>query len=155
MKKVLGWLLAIMTGITACEGPMWPMGPPGPSGDGYETQWFIRDYDILSHQWELVFDQNMGSLFQFEIPVPEITKFVFDEGAVLCYLVQEISSGGRTSLVQSPLPYTFYGEIDGFFYSENYTFEVRTGYINFIVKYSDFDTEIKPLSCTFHVVLIW
>ena len=154
MKKITGLLLVVvMMSITACEGPM---GPPGKDGkDGYETEWFVNDYNVLSHQWNLTFDDMMGSFFEYEVPIPQLTSFVFTDGAVLIYLVQDIFSGGRTVQVNSPLPYTYYYESNDFFYSENYSFELRPGYINFIVKYSDFDTNEKPATCRFHVVMIW
>jgi hypothetical protein len=74
----------------------------------------------------------------------------------MCYLIQTIPIGGKDTDIQTLLPYTFYGETDdGSLYSENYTFEIRPGYINFVVKISDFNTEFQqPLDCIFRVVLM-
>jgi len=160
MKKVLWSVLALMMALAACEGPMGPVGPPGPMGPtgktGESTQWKIYECDILSEHWVPAFDDLMGPYFEFEFPIPELTKFVFEEGAVVCYRIQNVNYGGRNILVQTPLPYTFYGDDDGYYYSENYTYEIRTGYINFIVKVSDFDTSAQqPLDSTFRVVLMW
>ena len=161
MKKLTGWLLILMIGFTACEGPMGPEGPQGRDGkngrDGESTQWFVNDYDVFERDWTIINEGYVGAFFEYKINIPELTGFVFDEGAVICYLVEEVSyDGGKKSLIQSPLPYTIYGEYydDGFPYSENYSYEVGPGYIRFIVKYSDFSNDIPPTR-TFHVVLMW
>ena len=157
MKKLLGCLLVVMMCFAACQGPIGPMGPPGKNGiDGESTQWFVKDFQVLSEHWVAVYDDLMGDIFEYEFRISELTGFVFDEGAVVCYLVQNINYGGKATVVQSPLPYTFFGEYHGKLYSENYTYEIRPGYINFIVKISDFDTQAQqPLDCTFRVVLMW
>lgn len=153
-KNFLGCLLIVMMGITACEGPE---GPPGPKGnDGASTQWKIYDLTVSSDHWRPVHDDLMGNIFEYGFDIKELTGFVFDEGAVVCYLVQNFKVDGKNIVVQTPLPYTFYGEYQGVLYSENYTYEMKPGYINFIVKISDFDTELQqPLPCTFRVVLMW
>ena len=160
MKKLLGCVLAVMMCFAACEGPVGPPGKDGRDGkngsDGYSTQWFVGDFDVLSAHWEPVYDDLMGDIFQYEFHIPELTEFIFKEGAVICYLLQNINKGGRTTLIQTPLPYTFYGDAGGELYSENYTCEIRQGYINFIVKISDFNTQAQqPLPCTFRVVMMW
>ena len=155
MKKLTGWLLLLMIWFTACEGPMGPAGPPGM--DGESTQWFIADCTVYSEDWIPARDDLMGDYFEYEFRIDALTSFVFNEGAVVCYLEQNVTYGGRVTAVQTPIPYTFYGEASGgVLYSENYTYEVRTGYINFIVKISDFDTQTQqPLDCKFRVVLMW
>ena len=160
MKKLFGCLVIVILGFSACEGPMGPMGPQGRDGrdgiNGESTQWEIIDCDILSEHWIPAYDDLMGDFFEYEFRIPELTKFIFDAGAVVCYLVQNINAGGRNTVIQTPLPYTYYGEYRGSFYSENYTYEMRPGYINFIVKVSDFDTQVQqPLNCTFRVVMMW
>ena len=154
MKKLTGLLLIVIMGFTACEGPMGPEGPRG--RDAESTQWFVNDYDVFERDWTVINKDLVGAFFEYKINIPELTGFVFDEGAVICYLVEEvIYDGGKKSLIQSPLPYTIYGEYnDGFPYSENYSYEVGPGYIRFIVKYSDFSNDIPPTR-TFHVVLMW
>jgi len=151
MKKLLGCLVMVVMWFSACEGPMGPMGPAG-----RDANMKVCDFEVLSEHWIPVHDDMMGNIFEYEFRIPELTGYVFDEGGVVCYLVQYLNIGGKNTPVQTPLPYTFFGEYDGFLYSENYTYEIRPGYINFIVKVSDFDTEFqKPLPCTFRVVLMW
>ena len=159
MRKLFGCLLVVMMSFVACEGPVGPPGRDGRDGiDGEFTYRFTNDYDVWFDEWISSSEEGDGYFFYYfehEISIPQLTKFVFDEGFVGCYLVQEIVyENGKKALVQRPLPYTIYGFDGGEPYSENYSFEIRTGYIKFIVKYSDFG-EIQPLSCTFHVVMMW
>ena len=156
MKKLLGYLLLAMMLISACEGPMGPPGRDGRDGingkDGTSTQWFIQDCEVFSKDWIPVNDDLMGNIFEFGFSIPQISKFVVEEGAVVCYLIQKL---GNTS-VQTPLPYTFYGRDGDYLYSENYTCEIRQGHVNFIVKVSDFNTQAQqPLGCRFRVVIMW
>ena len=147
MKKLLGWMLIVALLFTACEGKV---GPPGK--DGKNIEFVVCDFVVQSENWVPVNDELMGNLFEYGFNFPQLTGYIFDEGAVVCYLVQDLGGG----IIQTPLPYTFYGELDDVLYSENYTYEISPGHINFIVKISDFDTEVQqPLSCTFRVVLMW
>jgi len=156
MKKLVICLLVFVIGFTACQGPMGPAGKDGK--DATETGWFAENFEIASGHWKPATESGDGYFFhywEYEFSVPQITNFVLKEGFVGCYLVQEIEyDGGRKSTVYRPLPYTIYGIDSGFAYSENYSFELRNGFVKFIVKYSDFDT-IKPLTCIFRIVLIW
>ena len=159
MKKLLGCLLLVTMVMSACEGPMGPPGRDGLDGrngkdgkDAVSTQWFIQDCVIFSEDWKPVTDDLMGDIFEYGFNIPKLSTLVFEEGAVVCYLLQKVGK----SDIQTPLPYTFYGRDGDYFYSENYTCEVRPGYINFIVKVSDFNTKIQqPLDCKFRVVLMW
>ena len=159
MKKLFGFLVVALIGFTACEGPMGPPGPRGDKGDD-AIGWFAEDYDVFANQWRANTeedDRNFFRYFEYEVRFSELTEFVFNEGFVGCYLVQEVVNveNGKRTLVQKPLPYTVYGfDDEGAPYSENYSFETRAGYVNFIVKYSDF-SNIQPPTCTFHVVMIW
>jgi len=153
MKKLFGILAIAVIGLAACEGPM---GPPGK--DAESTQWFVRDYNVLSDQWSERTEEGDGYFFYYferDVAIPQLNEFVFDKGFVGVYLKMNVRRDGRNIHVQRPLPYTIYGiDEHGNPYSENYSFEIRPGAIRFIVKYSDFD-EIQPLSCTFHVVMMW
>ena len=156
MKKLFGYLIVAMMVISACEGPAGPMGPPGADGrngrDGTSTQWFIQECEVFSEHWKRVTDPLMGEIFEYGFSIPKLSSFVINEGAVVCYLTQTVGN----VKVQTPLPYTYYGRDGDYYYSENYTYEVSTQYINFIVKVSDFNTKIQqPLDCKFRIVLMW
>ena len=158
MKKLIVCLLVFMIGITACEGPMGPAGPPG--RDAVETGWFIDNFEVFPEHWKPATEKGDRYFFhywEYEFALPQLTDYVLEKGFTGCFLVQDIRyDGGRTSTVHRPLPYTIYGtgEYD---YSENYSFELRRGFVKFIVKYSDFDAPELPLPlyCIFRVVLIW
>jgi hypothetical protein len=152
MKNLLGCLLIVMLGFTACLGPIGPEGPPGK--DAESTQWSISDYNVSKNQWVPKTDLDFGPFFECEVYIPDLTKFVFDEGAVTCYLVWSVIENGKATFVHSALPYTRYGDDSGYLYSENYSYEVKPGFIKFIAKYSDFSA-VPPMDCTFHVVLMW
>ena len=144
MNKLIGWMLAVMLMFTACSGK---------DGKDGELNIFVYDFSVESDHWVPVHDSYlMGDIFEYGFNFPQLTAPIFDNGLVMCYLVQNF--GG--SIIQTPLPYTFYGELDEVLYSENYTFEISPGHINFIVKVSDFNTEVQqPLNCIFRVVLMW
>jgi hypothetical protein len=161
MKKLLGWLLVVMLGISACEGPIGPPGRDGRDGrngkDAESTQWYIEDLEVRSQDWNFVNDEMDGNqwyLFEYEFSLPELDQFVFMQGAVSCYLVHNVNYGGNSIRVHSLLPFTVYGEED-YPFSENYSCELRPGYINFVVKYSDWSPDILPPTRKFHVVLMW
>ena len=161
MKKFTGWLLLAMMWMTACEGPMGPAGPPGQDGVG---DWYVFDIDVYSDMWKPIYDEYDNLYYECRVSRASFFnkisqsdfEFIFDEGLITGYLVQWVRyDGGAPVLVQSLLPYTIYGDDGEFLYSENYSFEVlRTGYITFTVKYSDF-AEVSPGDCNFHMVMIW
>ena len=152
MKKLFGLILIVMLAFTACEGKM---GPPGK--DGQSTEWFVCDFEVDHNDWAVVSEDDWY-FFEYEFKVPELTKSVFKDGATVCYLSQEVTyDNGRTyNRIHCLLPHTVYGEYeDGTAYSENYSCELREGYINFVVKYSDISPDLKPPSSRFHVVMMW
>jgi len=149
MKKFFGWMLVVMLVISAC------------GKDGKDTVFLVLDIDVPSHtnSWRMVRDEITEDFLFFEcrVPVREITGDIFDNGAVLCYLVEYVGYGNTTIPIQSPLPYTLFRvdyEDNEYYFSENYTFEVSPGYINFVVKVSDFWDGEYPLNCTFRVVIM-
>ena len=144
--------------FSACQGPMGPVGPPGKNGsDAEATQWLIASFEVKSEHWRVVHEDDWY-FFECEISFPELTEFVFKEGAVICYLIQHIQYDGEKNptRIHSLLPHTVYGELDdGWPYSENYSCELRPGWINFTVKYSDWAPEWSPPTRQFHIVLMW
>ena len=159
MKKLVIFLIVAMLGLTACEGPAGPPGPPGKNGEA--TRWHIQEFEVLSEDWIFIEDyENDWYFFQYEFKFTALTPFIFNEGAVIGYLVHNVRyEGGQTERIQSLLPYTKYSEFEdnGWWhpYSENYSFEIRPGFINFIVKYSDWDPEGLPPTRRFRVVMMY
>jgi len=148
------WMFIVMLMFSACQGPM---GPAGKNGLDGTAQWLVATFQVSSEHWRVV-EEDDWYFFESEIEFPELTEFVFMEGAVLCYLIQHVQYAGERNptRVHSLLPHTVYGEYDdGWPYSENYSCELRPGWINFTVKYSDWAPDIQPPSRLFHVVLMW
>jgi len=186
MKNFWGFLLMLIIGFAACEGPAGKDGTDGRDGrdgidgrdgrngrdgrdgkdgrdgnDGHDGKdgdgshsFIIKEFFVHENSWIPDYDVLMDNFFFYGFEINELTPRIYNNGAVVCYLVQEFDFG----VVQTPLPYTFYGSEDNgtYFYSENYTYEISPGHITFIVKISDFNTEAQqPLSCNFRVVLLW
>jgi len=149
MKKLLCCMLVVVLLLGGC------------GKDGKDAELIVLDFIVMSNQWDEYEFKDDRYFYYFwkspEIHVPQLTGKVFDEGAVLCYMLQNLIEGGRPQVVQKPLPYT----INGFYddngydvpYSENYSFQIRPGYITFIVKYSDFG-ELRPPRGDFRVVIL-
>ena len=160
MKKLTGWLLIVIMGFTACEGPMGPMGRDGRDGrdgaDAYETQWWNIEYEIRQSDWVLVgLPNTVGSYYKCIInDVDELTEDVYYDGAIICYY-QFVDDAG--DWVQTALPYTYYDrENPQGDFSVQYSYDVTVGSIAFKLAYSDFQTLIPPpVSCVFKLTLIY
>ena len=157
MKKLRGWLLMVMIGITACEGPMGPAGPPG--RDGTETLWWIKDFTVTSRMWELVGSPDeIGSYYRCIFDVPDLTAAIYDDGGIICYYRYVDDFGDE---VQTPLPYTYYDMVieNGveFPYSVQFSYDVTPGSIAFKLVFSDFFTGEfgPPASCKFRLVMVY
>ena len=156
MRKLRGWLLMVMIGMTACEGPMGPAGPPG--SDGAETLWWIKDFTVTGRMWELVGRPNdIGSYFRCVFDVPDLTTAIYDDGGIFCHYRYVDDFGDE---VQTPLPYTYYDMVveNGieYPYSVQFSYDVTPGSIAFKLVYSDFYTgDYPPASCKFRLVMVY
>ncbi|MDR1156385.1 MAG: hypothetical protein LBL04_16905 [Bacteroidales bacterium] len=163
MKNLLGCLLIVMSGFTACLGPMGPEGPPGK--DATETQWTYVDFIVKENQWRLAGNPlEIGSYYYCVVDVPEITQDIYEEGLIFCNY-RYIDDTGVD--VQQTLPYTAYfmdvvnGSERPFSMHISYTTTptVRTvsGTIEFRITFSDFYTGDKgpPASCNFRLTLVY
>ena len=140
MKKLL-LLSAVLWLFLSCEGT-----------EG--MYWYVDTYEIHTNQWQLVNGvDNLGSYYQAEIKIPELTKKIYEKGNVFCYMFQK-SNGTE---VQTLLPFTVpYGEGKGnseHLWTETYACDFAPGSIMFYVNYSDFYTNVRPPTTTFRVVL--
>ena len=117
--------------------------------DFYETQWQTRQFQIASTDWRL--SEKCETFWYARRQFPQLTRFVFDEGAVLGYLIVGNS--------RVPLPDTWVQVIlldngEEYVFSETYSFEIEPGWITFTHQTSDAFME-RPPTQNFHVVLIW
>ena len=161
MKRLLGCVLIVMIGLTACEGPMGPAGRDGRDGiDGEVTYWKIKDFTITRNSWLRKGNPNeIGSFFYFVANVDELTQAIYEDGAIICYFRYRDEFGDD---VQTPLPYTYYDIMvdewgEEFPYSVQYSYDVMPGSIAFKVVFSDFYTaeNAPPASCNFRLHLIY
>ena len=158
MKKLVLLFTAVL--LISCEGPMGPEGPTGRTGaqgpageDGYGNSWFIKPITIQSSEWELIGDQGeLKSYYFVDIPLPQLTETIYKEGTVVAYIETETG-------IKNGLPYVLHtGEKDGDkdkLWTQTYSFDFYPGGIGFYVSYSDFSTEYRPATETFHIVLMW
>ena len=168
MRNFLGCLMMFMLAFTACEGPMGPAGRDGWDGkdgkDGKETKWWIRDFTVentnVKKDWKLAGSPNdIGSYFYCIFDVPEITRDIYNDGAIIAYYRYVDDFGDE---VQTVLPYTYYDIVvdnndNEFPYSVQYSYDTTVGSIAFKVVFSDFFTKDygPPPSCKFRLVLIY
>jgi len=150
MKKILFLLSAAIMLFASCEGPA---GRDGRDGEG--IYWFVDDYTINANQWELVngVDQ-LNSFYRAEIKVPKLTKDIYEDGNVFCYMYQRVD--GKE--VQTLLPFTLpkgqknpNGTED--LWTETYAYDFMVGSIMIYVNYSDFYTSNRPPTTSFRVVM--
>ena len=162
MKRLLGFILMAMIGLSACEGPA---GPPG--RDGHQTEWYYVDFKIKGTDWLLAGKGNeIGSYYYYVFDAPEITQAIYNDGLILCAYRYVDDTGVE---VQSYLPYTeYFIETDQHGDNENpfamyISFNVtptvgrNNGTIEFRVTFSDFYTGKKgpPASCWFRLILVY
>lgn len=149
MKKLLLLIvIAISISFISCEGPMGPQGEPG---DG--TNWKVVSFTINKNEWKLVGSPGaLNSYYFVDKPLKELTQYIYKEGAVVGYI--ETVKG-----VKNSLPYVLHlGEASGskeFLWTQTYDFDFYPGGVGFYVTYSDFNTQDRPDTETFHVVLMW
>lgn len=161
MKKLsLLFVLAIV--FMACEGPTGPMGPAGYDGydgkdgkDGVGTSWLTKTITIQPHEWELVGTPGeLNSFFLVEKNLPELTRDIFRERAVIAYIKTDEG-------LKNGMPYVLHkGGTDDkgkeFIWTQTYDFDYSEGSVGFYLTYSDFNTQFKPdKPTTFYIVLMW
>ncbi len=165
MKKTLFFAFAavIFVLLLSCEGPMGPMGAEGPAGrdgqdgengkDGAGVAWYTTSFTINKDEWKLKGNPgDLNSYFCAYRPLSQLTESVFKYGTVIAYI--EVEKG-----VKNGMPYVLHlGEEANskeFLWTQTYDFDFVVGEVGFYVTYSDFNTQIRPGTETFHVILMW
>jgi len=158
MKKFILLLSLFVFTLVSCEGPMGPPGERGEKGDkGDGMNWFVETYTAKASQWELVEGKNeLNSFYRYEIVIPDLDNFVYEEGNVFCYMFQTVEGVE----VQTPLTYNYpQGDLDennkDYLFSEIYFFDYTEGSVMIYAYRSDFMTENRPPTTDFRVVLNW
>jgi hypothetical protein len=154
MKKLL--LIVVLASLfTACEGPEGPMGPMGPAGqDGRSTtNWYSTSITVNADEWILKGEPDgLNSYFCAYKKVSRLTDYIYRNGSVIAYI--QTDEG-----VKNGMPFVLHqGEViddKELLWTQTYDFDFTTGEIGFYVTYSDFSTNIRPGTETFHIVLFW
>lgn len=176
MKKVL-LLLALAVSFIACEGPMGPMGPSGFDGmngrdghdgrdgkdgqdgrdgkDGSGTNWLTKTFTIQPHEWSLNGKPDeVGAFFYVDKSLPELTRDIFYDKAVIAYIKTEEG-------VKNGIPYVLHkGTVDEegkeTLWTQTFDCDYEVGWVRFYLTFSDFFTGTQPSEAfTFHVLLMW
>jgi len=119
---------------------------------------FTRYHTVQSEQWRLETQRNPDNsrftYFYFDLAVPQLTDWVFDNGIMNCYLTNSSEVDHRSFVY--PLPYDdFYMEDGTWMWTEQVTCEFSPRNVRFIVKYNNFNMSVAPLDYTFMIRLLW
>jgi hypothetical protein len=109
-------------------------------------------YTVRERDWELVGRPGtVNSFYQYSFDEPKLTRRIYEEGAVLGYIVANYGMGDE---VLRPLPDTWpTGEYPAM-WTESVSFDYKPGLVTFFVGYSDFATNVPPPTMTFKLVMI-
>lgn len=142
MKKLIYSFLALFA-LASCSyesnvpGPQGPVGPPGP-GLSYR----IIDATAFEQDW-LPFNQPGDADFQYyvEFNAPELDQFTYNNGVVIGYqLVDNIT-------------YTLPNTVNFNGYTREYSMYYGLGFVGFVIKETDLQTE-APFGTNFFKVYI-
>ena len=164
-SKILSFFAVTMLVFSACEGPAGPPGRDGYDGkdgkdgydgkdgkdgkDGVSTQWKIFNLAVQQNHWQW---DSVDECYFYEFPIPELTEFVVEDGAVLA----QVLLGSYRSLAFTAYYYDTGAQM---YYAETISYEYTKGYIRFNVASSDlFDNTpvtYLPQEYDFKVTLMW
>jgi hypothetical protein len=138
MKRVLFFLL-ITISIASCRGPEGPQG--------YGTNWKIINLTVNANDWSYHSTNGLKGYYSCHFSMPEITSFVYSDGSVVAYLV----NNGK----QQPLPFVYHNQdADGHLWTETTDFDYSVGGMNIYFTNSDF-AAVAPGAMSFRVALMW
>jgi hypothetical protein len=125
------------------------------------TQWEIVNIEAKQSDWQW---NEQGRLYRAIYPLPELTEFIYENGAVLGYLF--LGQQGEDE-VQKILPYvhTYYSTDDGGNITETFTETISydvmyqsggNSDVAFFIQASDvYEDTTAPQTYNFRLVLIW
>lgn len=141
MKKNLFLLLSVFV-LTSCEETSEEIG------------WFQEVYEVKSRDW--IFVQNPGgdegSYNYFEFPERAITNYVYNNGVIIVYLIQNPGGANET---QTPIAFGRPKLNDSNqSWIDFISYDYKPGSIAFYYESDDFSPDAPP-TCTFRVVMMW
>jgi len=113
-----------------------------------ETQWEIVNISVPSGDWEW---DNTNGFYSATYNLPEMSEFIFTDGAALGYYYFNNKSKTALPYVKSYFDGTNY-------YTETYSCDFQVGNpstVTFYLEMSDLQSYDVPPSASFQVVLIW
>ena len=116
--------------------------------EGY-VETYTQNYTVKQADWHIGTDDDSGAYFYYEFREPNLTQYIYNNGIMIAYLL--MNDGNLT-----PLPFNDYWADGNYMWTEQTTVEFRPGYVTFILKYSDHETDIAPYyDYTFRVRFMW
>lgn len=112
-------------------------------------------FTVFEKDWEVASDIT-GDYLYYTFDMPEITRYVFDNGVLNAYLYYK--PDGTDTSVLCPLPFSdFVVQENGYKYEEHITAEFAIGEITFIVKVDDHEVGniLQAKKYDFIVRLMW
>lgn len=154
MKKILANLAlvaAMVLGFASCTKVECDCPKENTS-----TQWQINNYVIKANNWEFCASTDgTNGFFRAKLNAPELSKFIWEEGAILGYLVN--SDGGQQAL-PCTRHYEEYNE-EGLqiTWTETTEIEFLKGECYVYVTYSDFfyPEGATPGDMSIRLVMLW
>ena len=159
MKKSI-FIAAALFILMACEGPEGPAGPMGQPGqpgqdgrDGEGANWYTTTVTVNANEWKINGTPgDLNTYFYFYKPLSVLNKTIYERGSVIAYI--EVEQG-----IKNGMPYVLHlGEAANekeFLWTQTYDFDFDEDGVGFYVTYSDFNTQIRPGTETFHLVFMW
>lgn len=146
MKKLL-MLMSIALFAFGCTGPRGPQGPQGPAGEGFTK--FTYEFKLLSQDWRKDTDPAGNFIgWWYEISLPELTRFVYEEGIYNTYLWD--------GNIQVPLPVIVYNETDSQLWEKKISCDYAIGSVAVYYQENDFTNEDRrPEDMVFRIHLVW
>ena len=167
-KKLFIFIAGLVLFLASCEGPM---GPPGRDGrDGQNVVLHNFPIEVRNSNWEHTWVYMGGGTYTAEIPIPELSTNIFNNGGVIM-VFREWFDAGVNNWVVTPLPQTIPrievltdndGEpildADGypiiFTWTEHFNFDFTAGMLWIDFKTSDFIDSGSPGIQFFRVLVI-
>jgi len=118
--------------------------------DEPDTYWKVVNISVNANDWIRYTDNNgLNPYYACEIPMPEISSYVYSSGVVQAYYVEE-----SPSRFQESLPYVRHYENNTNIWTTTIDCAYSAGAMTFYVTHSDF-ANVPPAAMTFRVVLMW